>query len=210
VVTIMLKKHRLNDSYIYGSKLFLSLLDRNYNSISNYGHSRQRGMTLLIGLILLAMLMVISVIGFRNTTLSERMTGNSVDRNTSFQAAENAGKEAIGIIEAGSFNVATTGHYNPPIPTGGDSAYWTQGAGTSVAVNLCASSTPFRWVSCAAEVPSKYSNNADKAQYVIELLSSVVSGTSTVSAYRISSRSTGGSGNAEVVLQSIYSRTTTP
>jgi type IV pilus assembly protein PilX len=208
---IMLNNHQFKTIYNFDSKLCPSLLGRGGYSLPNNGFKQQRGMTLLIGLILLAMLMVISVIGFRNTTLSERMTGNSVDRNTSFQAAENAGKEAIGVIESNLFNVATTGHYNPPITMGGDSAFWTKGAGTAVAVAACASSTPFRWSSCAAEVPTKYANNSEKAQYAIELVSSVPLGTtSTVSTYRISSRSTGGSGNAEVVLQSMYSRTTTP
>jgi type IV pilus assembly protein PilX len=207
----MLDKNHSNRSYKLNSKLCMSLLGKERNFSSNNRGQQQRGMTLLIGLILLAMLMVISVIGFRNTTLSERMTGNSVDRNTSFQAAENAGKEAIGIILNNSFNATTKGHFNPPLPTGGDSAFWTKGPGATVSAGACASTTPFSWVSCSAEVPTKYANNAEKAQYVIELVSSVPLGTtSTVSTYRVSSRSTGGSGNAEVVLQSIYSRTTTP
>lgn len=207
----MLVNHQLNKRCYFNSKLSSSLLRIGGHLLPNNAIHPQRGMTLLIGLILLAMLMVISVIGFRNTTLSERMTGNSVDRNTSFQAAENAGKEAIGIIESNLFNTTTTGHYNPSILFGGDSAYWTKGAGTTVAASACVSSSPFPWVSCAAQVPTKYANNADKAQYVIELVSSVPLGTTrTVSTYRISSRSTGGSGNAEVVLQNMYNRTTSP
>ena len=61
-----------------------SLLVNEKPGISSIRLTRQRGMTLIVGLILLAMLMVITTIGFRNTTLSERMTGNSFDRNTSF------------------------------------------------------------------------------------------------------------------------------
>lgn len=172
-------------------------------------------MTLLVGLILLVMLTVISIIGFRNTTLSERMTGNAVDRNVSFQSAESAGKEALQVIESGLFNVATTGHYNPPLASGGNTNYWTQGTGVAVS---CTADAVFSWATsgtppistCAADVATKYVNNAQKAQYVIELLSAVSSGGSTISNYRVTSRSTGGSGQAEVVLQSIYSKTTTP
>jgi type IV pilus assembly protein PilX len=172
---------------------------------------RQQGMTLLVGLILLVMLTVISTIGFRNTTMSERMTGNTVDRNVSFQSAESAGKEALQAIESGSFNAATLGHYAAPIAQGGTTTYWTQGKGAVVSnpVN-CATTTPFSWRSCSAEVAAKYTNNANKAQYVIELLTQASSGGSTTTTYRITSRSTGGSDLADVVLQTLYVRTTTP
>lgn len=172
---------------------------------------RQRGMILLVGLILLLLLTVISTIGFRNTTLSERMTGNAVDRNVSFQSTESAGKEALQVIESSLFNVATTGHYGSPIAQGGTTNFWTQGDGAAVAsVANCPTTTPFSWQSCSASVATKYANNANKAQYAIERLTQVSSGGSTVSTYRVTSRSTGGSGSAEVVLQTIYVRTTTP
>ncbi len=173
--------------------------------------SRQRGMTLLVGLILLLMLSVLATIGFRNTTLSERMTGNSVDRTVSFQSAESAGKEALTVLAAGAFNAATLGHYALPIGQGGTTNFWTQGDGVTVAVVTdCPTTTPFSWRSCAAEVPTKYPRDASKAKYAIELLTQVSSGGSTTSTYRVTSRSTGGSGNADVVLQTIFVRTTTP
>lgn len=189
----------------------------------NIGPAKQSGMTLLIGLILLAMLTVISIIGFRNTTLSERMTGNSVDRNISFQSAENAGKEAIGLIVAGTgggagqFNPGTTsGHYASAIAGGGNSGHWTAGAGTTgAAAATCAVTVPFNWASCSAAVPTRYSGNSENAQFAIELLSSttpsapggsVTATVSPTSIYRITSRSTGASGNAEVILQTIYTR----
>lgn len=189
------------------SKVFPSCLSKpRYFCISNRHHA-QRGMTLLVGLILLVMLTLISVIGFRNTTLSERMSGNSVDRNVSFQSAESAGKEALQVIEADGFSSGTPGHYGTPFAGGGGTSFWTKDSGTTT---LCATATPFSWTSCAASVTTKYANNASKAQYVIELLGSVVGASTTDSTYRITSRSTGGSGNAEVVLQTIYIRTTTP
>lgn len=173
-------------------------------------------MTLLIGLILLSTLTVISVIGFRNTTLSERMTGNALDRNVSFQSAENAGKEAITAIATGSLNGA--GYYATPFSNGGNTSYWTQGAGHASS-GCTATDAAFSWTVCAAMSGGgtvKYANNADFAQYVIELLSQVppaaptpLSGTRIVFTYRVTSRSTGGSGKAEVVLQSIYAQTTT-
>lgn len=191
------------------------LVHRRNRATSQQG---QRGMTLLVGLILLMMLTVVSTIGFRNTTMSERMTGNSVDRNVSFQSAESAGKEALTLIEAGGFSAGTTGHYGAPISQGGTTSFWTKGDGSAAFSSLadCTASTTtaFRWiytttsgkVNCAARVSTLYANNASNAQYVIELLTQVVSGTNTVSTYRVTSRSTGGSGNADVVLQINYVR----
>ena len=186
------------------------------HNLNSAPRSRQSGMTLLVGLILLMMLTVVGTIGFRNTTMSERMTGNSVDRNVSFQSAESAGKEALTAIEAGTAAALTSGYYATPIAQGGTTSFWTQGDGAVVGTAAaCATTTAFRWINtaavkCSASVASIYANNASKAQYVIELLTSVSSGGSTLWTYRVTSRSTGGSGTAEVVLQTNYLRTTTP
>ena len=198
--------------------------------------ARQRGMTLIVGLILLAMLMIISTVGFRNTTLSEQMAGNSFDHNTSFQSAENAGIEALAAINLGSLTGA--GYYTESLSKGGTSAYWTKDAGTEIDCSLThlnsITSPPefFSWTSCAKEVDTAYTfstnsndaKNKQKARYVVELLSSVTTaavvampatGTTpsipatpknTIYTYRVTSRSTGGSGDAEVVVQSIYFR----
>ncbi|MHB1199520.1 MAG: pilus assembly PilX family protein [Polaromonas sp.] len=210
----MTKNHRALNCYNKYSNVLPLCMGKTSISSSISVRRKQRGMTLLVGLILLVMLTVISLIGFRNTTLSERMTGNAVDRNVSFQSAENAGKEALEVIESGLFNSATAGHYDPPLASGGNTAFWAQGAGVTVPspATGCPTTAPFSWTSCAAAVATQYANNAQKAQYVIELLSQVSSGAgpvTTVSTYRVTSRSTGGSGQAEVVLQSIYSKTTT-
>jgi type IV pilus assembly protein PilX len=168
---------------------------------------RQNGMTLIVGLVLLVMLMMISMIGFRNTTLSERMTGNVLDRNFSLQAAESSGKEALQVIESGGFVAGTLGHYSTPFAGGGTANFWTQGAGASVAVALCPTTTPFSWTSCSASVATPYASNFASAQYVIELLDTESyggSGGTTVTTYRVTSRSTGGSGNSDVVLQVLY------
>ena len=196
--------------------------------------ARQRGMTLIVGLILLAMLMIISTVGFRNTTLSEQMAGNSFDHNTSFQSAENAGLEALTAINLGLLTETDTGYYTERLSKGGTSAYWTRDAGTAIncSVTLLNSTEFFSWTSCAKEVDTAYTfstnsndaKNKQKARYVVELLSSVTTaavvampatGTTpsipatpknTIYTYRVTSRSTGGSGDAEVVVQSIYFR----
>lgn len=175
-------------------------------------------MTLLVGLILLLTLTVISTIAYRNTTMSERMTGNAVDRNVSFQSSESAGKEALGKIDtsllAGGapLTALAPGYYSVPIVQGGTTSFWTQGDGVTVApLSNCATTAPFSWKSCSIEVGTIYEHNANKAQYVIELLKPAYAcGASTCYAYRVTSRSTGGSGNADVVLQTNYIGMTTP
>ncbi|MDP1739879.1 PilX N-terminal domain-containing pilus assembly protein [Polaromonas sp.] len=170
----------------------------------------QRGMTLIVGLILLVMLISISMIGFRNTTLSGRMTGNVLDRNVSFQSAESAGKEALQVIEGGGFLTTTVGHYDPPFSEGDNGSFWTQGAGATVAASACATTTPFSWTSCAASVATPYANNSESAKYVIELVSTVAGATTTARTYRVTARSVGGSGAAESIVQVMYVQTTTP
>lgn len=51
---------------------------------------RQQGSALIAGLVLLLVITMIAVTGMRNTLLQERMTGNMLDRNLAFQAAEAA------------------------------------------------------------------------------------------------------------------------
>ena len=191
------------------SELSLLITAKQRTTPIRSSHQRQRGMTLIVGLILLAMLMVITTIGFRNITLSERITGNSFDRNISFQSAENAGKEALEVIEGAGFPPANRsddppGYYRDHFTDGGSTRFWTQGAGAVTNRDDCAPAAPFSWgLPCSAEVNIKYVNHHQKAQYAIEFLSGDINAVST---YRVTSRSTGGSGNAEVVLQTIYIR----
>lgn len=179
-------------------------------ALSRCGRSHQRGITLIVGVIFLAMLMVLTVIGFRNTTLSERMTGNAFDRNTSFQSAENAAKEAEEALEAFKVDKVTDideGYYSIPLSNGGNTDFWTQDAG---ATTECENQTNehFSWTSCSNSVEDRYkfetndnnAQNAQPAQYVIEKLSIEIIKPIT---YRVTTRSTGGSGDAEVILQMI-------
>uniref|UniRef100_UPI0035B2C2EC pilus assembly PilX family protein n=1 Tax=Hylemonella sp. TaxID=2066020 RepID=UPI0035B2C2EC len=188
-----------------------------------HSRSRQQGMTLVVGLILLVILTMVSVLGFRNVTMSERMAGNAADRNVAFQAAESVGKEALTTIEnvlTGAGTMPATGYYDhtatvPPMSTvmaiqGGSTVYWTQGVSAPVSPGACATAAAFDWASCSASVSSVYASNAAAGRYVIELISTSAAGGSTTRVYRVTTRSTGGSGQAEVVLQTLYTKVTTP
>lgn len=55
---------------------------------------RQRGVTLVVGLIFLVALTLLGVMAMKNTVLQERMAGGSRDRSLAFQAAEAALRDA--------------------------------------------------------------------------------------------------------------------
>lgn len=58
-----------------------------------YGLASERGVALIVGLIILAVLSLIGVAAFSISTQQERMAGNSRDRIRAFQAAEAALRE---------------------------------------------------------------------------------------------------------------------
>ncbi len=55
---------------------------------------RERGVVLIVGLVVLVILSLLAVGSMRSTTLEERMTHNSQDRQIAFQVAEAALREA--------------------------------------------------------------------------------------------------------------------
>jgi type IV pilus assembly protein PilX len=189
---------------------------------------RQRGITLIIGMILLMMLTVVATIGFRNTTLSEKMSSGVRDRNVAFQSAESAAQEAVNKIVTSGVS-STTGYYITPLPLGADASYWTFGSGPTLAnpTTECANlTTQFSWTSCAMSADERYGGSANAARYVIELLASVTATqsiekfstitmatattvvTKQYDTYRVTTRSTGASDNSDVVLQTIFNRET--
>lgn len=160
-------------------------------------------MTLIIGLIMLLLLTIMGVVAFTNTTTSQEIVGNQTDRNISFQSAESVGKEVLETIKSDRGKLTGTGYYPTPLSQGGTTSFWTQGDGADVAASACKTATKFGWKNCSASV-TKYKNNANAGQYAIELIKAEVNGTDTDYTYRITTRSTGGSGIADVVLQIMH------
>ena len=59
----------------------------------------QRGVALIITLLILLVMTIVSVSSVQTTTIEERMAGNLRDRNLAFQAAETALRNAESFIE---------------------------------------------------------------------------------------------------------------
>lgn len=157
---------------------------------------RQRGVVLVVSLILLVLMTLVGISALRTVTQEERMASHAFDRSLSFQAAEAALREAETRVDA-----------TRPSPAAG------------CADGVCAAPAPAdtpRWLDTgfagwkdAVAVPNGPITLTP--QYVVEYLGNTFEcdpgspGTSTdCRRYRITARSNAGADRAEVMLQSVY------
>ena len=171
---------------------------------------QQRGVVLIIGLIMLLLLTVIGMAAVRGTGIQEQMAGNMRDHNLAFQAAEAAlrsGEEVLSGVTLPTFG-STTGFYvdlNQPAATIGRPTAWTSANWESYSVQL------------AANTISQIAEN-QQPRYVVEKLTVSASSANQGSCidfeckakvpdpiyYRITSRGKGGTIDSEVILQSTF------
>lgn len=172
---------------------------------STAGRQGQRGVALIISLILLLVMTLVGLSGIRIITSQERMVSYTYDRSVAFQAAEAALRSAEDAIEdAGT-----------PTPAAGTSCNVT---GTGVTIMLCgaptASSSP-RWLDSSFSSWTSASTtvtNLVTPQYFVEYLGDTfpcstdpTASSATCKRYRITVKADAGTGRANVMLQSVYS-----
>ena len=163
----------------------------------------QRGVALAVSLIILLVMTMLGVAGMRMTTLEERMAGNTLDRQRAFEAAEAAllAAEAYLTAQVASTNVFDTngsdGLYNDAIQNISQSLTWNDSDSRAYSGNV-GTKSPARFV---IQSYGTVAANADQLN-----LDNYGQGTGAgaIGLFRITARSTGGSGNAAVVLQSTY------
>jgi type IV pilus assembly protein PilX len=163
--------------------------------------SAQRGAVLVTSLLLLLVITIIGVTVMQMSRMQERMAGNARDVNLAFQAGESALRAAEAKVLAFAATPVTCAaapcdvferKVLPPLN----------------------SQTKTWWQNTAQD----YSNVAqsevlnEDPRYVVEQFGWIrnswdITDTSGRDVYAISARSTGGSGRAEVVLQTTYART---
>jgi type IV pilus assembly protein PilX len=173
--------------------------------IGSPNSAHERGVALIISLILLTLMSLVGMAGIRAINKEERMVAQSFDRSLSFHAAESALREAEGWIEQ-------AGRPTPAV----DAACTLMG--TAPQVKTCgALLTPTvpRWLD------SSFSNWSDASevgtgtfkvtpQYFVEYLGGdfpctlTTVAASTCKRYRITARANPGDGRSAVMLQSIY------
>jgi type IV pilus assembly protein PilX len=97
------------------------------------GPSRQRGVVLAVGLVILVVMTLLGVTAMRSSTVEEIMAGNLKDRNIAFQGAEAALRAGEAALQSGT-TTASTALPNPatwdgqsPAATGAlDTAGWSK------------------------------------------------------------------------------------
>jgi len=166
----------------------------------------QRGVVLIVSLVMLLVVTLIAVSSMQGTVLEEKMAGNSKDRNLAFQTTESAVREAEmfidGIVSMGSFD-GTGGLY-----------------GFASAEPYYASSTTWSDTTQHVVAASNY-GSYEAPRYFIKHFTTVAGtegamnmsgygdnkGTGDVTIFKITSRGTGGhADSAEVILRSHYGR----
>jgi type IV pilus assembly protein PilX len=136
----------------------------------------RRGIVLVISLIMLVLVTLIGVSAIQSSTQSERMAGNTRDRNASFQAAEAAMRKCLADAKAGTATLL-----NPPA-SGSDDLWKTASTWTGTGV-----------VTVTVD-------SVEGKCFVERMLSG------DDSKLRITAKSTGRSTLAEVVLQGNYEK----
>ncbi len=166
---------------------------------------KQQGITLILVLVFIVSLSLIAAVGMRNVSTGERVIANERDRALAFQGAESAGREAIAKISANSAASLAKGYYTAPLSQGGNADFWR--TTSSLSKDTCTATTAgkrFDWVNCAQAADSAYGNSLSPS-YVIERMPDVVySASVTEKWYRITSRASGGSKEADVILQIMF------
>ena len=145
---------------------------------------RERGVVLIIGLIMLMIITIISVAAIRTTTTDEKIAGNARDRDRAFQAAEAAVRSCLARVNVKP--VPVTVLTVPPsavgtAPVWENASHWAEGATTSYAVDSIDSSL------------------AVTPRCLIERFSI------DPPSYRVTGRATGGSADTVVMLQATIS-----
>lgn len=167
----------------------------------------QSGITLILVLVFLVSLSLIAAVSMRSVSTGERTVANERDRALAFQGAESAGREAVAKISAGTF--PAVGYYPQatPLSQAGNADFW-RTTSNKTEDTVCAStdtSKRFDWANCSTAADSAYGNSTNP-RYVIERLPDVVASASVTEAwYRITSRAAGGSNQADVILQIMFS-----
>ena len=177
-------------------------------------HNQQRGITLIMVLIFIVTLSLIAAVGMRGVITGERVVANERDRAIAFQGAESAGRVAIELLNTKS---TSSFHARPIFPLGGNVQHWrtTSDLNSSKCLISAIEVTTHRydWSSdwsattpdCSVKTDQKYGNK-DEPRYVIEFISEAPIATPSRKEcwYRVTSRASGLTGEADVILQVMY------
>jgi len=157
----------------------------------------ERGVVLIITLIILVVASLIALSAQRNVALEERMAGNMLDRNLAFQAAEAALRVGEAAVSSNTLYASAPGC--SATATSCTDGYYAAGAADDVPVWKHINWTAANSVAAPLSVPS---GSVDLLQanprYIVEQLDA------STRTFRVTARATGGTAASVVVVQSVY------
>lgn len=169
---------------------------------------RQRGMVLVVSLIILVVITLLAISAMRVTTLEERMAGNTRDRQLAFQAAEYALREAQDYLSTavlGTFSATggSGGLFNSLNTAPNEDVYWMT---THDWTNTAKYISPTRTGTLlTGQAPPKYA--IEEFPYVPCTSDSLKwPPPQPRSVYRVTARGSGRTTDADVMLQMWYDR----
>jgi len=169
----------------------------------------QRGVTLIVALIFLAVLTLLGVTAAQVMGQEERMSGNARNRNLAFQAAEaalNAAEKNVSTYPA-TFPAATIetpgsgGMYTFALCMPNTQVFW---SGTSAKDCDGVAKTGFNWNAAnATQTITGVAEVAEQPKYIVEKMPDLAG----AKRYRVTARGVGGDANAVVILQAVFTYT---
>lgn len=201
-------KNKITQAFVYRSSSWRQPMQVGHlmDHAGNIFMSTQRGSALIVSLIILLVMTMIGITAMSTTTLEEKMAGNMRDLSLAFQAAETALREGEGVMKTTSakpdaVTSCTTG-----------CEVWTLNAAAIGGGNFF-SLTVGDWAS-KGRAASTLSGVATAPKYILEhrafVADGLALGTVTSSGhkgaevYRFTGRGTGGTDDAQVLIQSSY------
>lgn len=171
------------------------------------GHSSQSGVALIVSLIMLVLLLLLGLTAMQTTTMEESMAGNMQDRMVAFQAAEAS-------LRDGEEWLLDLGEEPDVVETCGSAPceVWTLEA---TGLGELTERNHAWWQTNGREYTDTISLAESEPQYVIEFqayvpdalrLGESYGGPTGRHYYRITSRGTGGSDNAEAIVRSTVAK----
>ncbi len=153
----------------------------------------QRGVALVVGLILLLVLTLVGLTGMRSAVMEEQMAGHFRDRDLALQAAEAALRDAEAFIVNNPITEGTGGTYDD-----------TQGL-----LSRTTTEPDYLGMTWSDSNSRSYSFTGvnEDPRYVIKMLTKTTSGGQTITVFRITARAVGRNPNTRVFIQSTFQRT---
>jgi len=208
---ICIKNDSTNDQLVGELHITVTMMKMKFGRMSTQP-AAQRGMVLIVGLIMVLLMAMVGVAAIRGSNLQELMAGNMKDRNQAFQAAEAALRMGEILVQTSEGSLTfndTNGLFTNQNLSGsalGTVTSWSDDVWKAKAVKLAKSKLDLKLSRTPEYVIERLEVSASGTAAsggAIEYGANIEEGGPTV-LYRITSRGFGGSETSAVIVQSTY------